>query len=251
MSPLYFFLFLINIPPSVTTHSSPINLTSRVSNWNLSWKNDLSRPPKPLTDWKRSLKANYERDECEVEEISSRPEFDPSDYFASSFNYDDNVIKLGVLASYKSSKLFLGAALLAVSEVNSNENILKGRKLELSMKDVGNSGSEAYAALSIRRMTEMLREGVVAFIGPDDKCANEALVAAAWNLPMISYKCADKEVSNKTKYYTFARTLPPSSKVVKAIVSLLQKFEWKKFTLLTETTTGYFQIAEAFKVDSS
>lgn len=33
----------------------------------------------------------------------------------------------------------------------------------------------------------MRDRGAVAFIGPDDTCSSEALVAAAWNLPMISY----------------------------------------------------------------
>lgn len=33
----------------------------------------------------------------------------------------------------------------------------------------------------------MMKEGVVAFIGPDESCQYEALVASAWNLPMISY----------------------------------------------------------------
>lgn len=36
-------------------------------------------------------------------------------------------------------------------------------------------------------MTEMRDNNVVAFIGPDETCTSEALVAAAWNLPMISY----------------------------------------------------------------
>ena len=36
-------------------------------------------------------------------------------------------------------------------------------------------------------MTEMRDDGAVAFIGPDLNCTNEALVAAAWNLPMIAY----------------------------------------------------------------
>ena len=37
-------------------------------------------------------------------------------------------------------------------------------------------------------MTEMWQnENVSVFIGPDDFCTNEALVASAWNIPMISY----------------------------------------------------------------
>lgn len=33
----------------------------------------------------------------------------------------------------------------------------------------------------------MLNENVVGFIGPDENCYHEALVASAWNLPIISY----------------------------------------------------------------
>lgn len=39
-----------------------------------------------------------------------------------------------------------------------------------------------------RNMTElMIKDNVIAFIGPDESCLYEALVASAWNLPMISY----------------------------------------------------------------
>lgn len=31
------------------------------------------------------------------------------------------------------------------------------------------------------------RERVAGFIGPDEQCTDEALVASAWNLPMISH----------------------------------------------------------------
>ena len=41
---------------------------------------------------------------------------------------------------------------------------------------------------TLRNMTEMmLKNNVLAFIGPDDRCKNEALVSSAWNIPMISY----------------------------------------------------------------
>lgn len=44
--------------------------------------------------------------------------------------------------------------------------------------------------MAIRKMTEMKeKDNVVAFIGPDHSCVSEALVASAWNLPMITYVC--------------------------------------------------------------
>jgi hypothetical protein len=42
--------------------------------------------------------------------------------------------------------------------------------------------------MAIRKMTEMREnQSVVAFIGPDNSCASEGLVAAAWNTPILSF----------------------------------------------------------------
>lgn len=73
--------------------------------------------------------------------------------------------------------------------------MLPGRKLNYVAADIGTNPSStglarrksSLAALAIKIMTEMRDNGTIAFIGPDDTCSSEALVAAAWNLPMISY----------------------------------------------------------------
>ncbi|XP_042873550.1 guanylate cyclase 32E-like [Penaeus japonicus] len=74
-----------------------------------------------------------------------------------------------------------------------------------------------------------------------------AHASALTEVPFAPQKCADKRVSNKTKYYTFARTMPPSTKIVKALVSLLKEYSWRQFVLLTEHTRNYQQIKEAVK----
>jgi hypothetical protein len=50
-------------------------------------------------------------------------------------------------------------------------------------------GNDGLTSLTIRRMTEMRdNNSTIAFIGPDGHyCADEALVSAAWNLPMITH----------------------------------------------------------------
>lgn len=40
---------------------------------------------------------------------------------------------------------------------------------------------------AITTMTEMRDQGVLAFIGSSISCKNEALVAAAWNIPMVAF----------------------------------------------------------------
>ncbi|XP_045477844.1 guanylate cyclase 32E-like isoform X2 [Harmonia axyridis] len=101
-------------------------------------------------------------------------------------------------------------------------------------------------------MTEMRDNGTIAFIGPDDTCFSEALVAAAWNLPMISYKCSDTRVSDKRIFYTFARTLPPSSKVSKSVVALLRAFDWHRFVVVSgEHPASGSEVKEAIEELSS
>ncbi|XP_067005765.2 guanylate cyclase 32E [Anabrus simplex] len=55
-------------------------------------------------------------------------------------------------------------------------------------------------------MTEMRENGTVAFIGPDDTCTSEALVAAAWNLPMISYELAEVHGLQVTDVHELSET---------------------------------------------
>lgn len=121
----------------------------------------------------------------------------------------------------------LGAIPLAIEAVNADPSLLPGRKLQFVSADIGDpgknktnfrwvatrisfwkknpleykpkrqnvvfyydvdAGNGRLTALAIRRMTEMRdNNSTIAFIGPDGQCAAEALVAAAWNLPMITH----------------------------------------------------------------
>ena len=66
----------------------------------------------------------------------------------------------------------------------------------------------------------------------------------------FSQKCSDYQVSDKKTYSTFARTLPPSSKVSKSVVALLKKFDWDKIVLVVcqRRKDRWYQNLEAFNV---
>ncbi len=83
--------------------------------------------------------------------------------------------------------------------MNKSEDLLPGWNLKLLASNIGMAGPKnntqehnlSTARLTINKMTEMKDQGAVVFIGPDKTCASEALVAAAWNMPMISYVSTD------------------------------------------------------------
>lgn len=107
----------------------------------------------------------------------------------------------------------MGALPLAVDYVNGHGDLLPGRTLEYYAVNIGSDAAvlssntikyiqhllELFPRRNFfifflflmslpRNMTDlMIKEGVIAFIGPDESCLYEALVASAWNLPMISY----------------------------------------------------------------
>ncbi|XP_044272562.1 guanylate cyclase 32E [Tribolium madens] len=157
-------------------------------------------------------------------------------------NFSESVT-IGFLGAYGQAQVVLGALPLAVEAVNEDADLLPGRRLNYVAADIGTNppasglsrSKSSLAAQAIRVMTEMRDNGTIAFIGPDDTCSSEALVAAAWNLPMISYKCSDTRVSDKKVFFTFARTLPPSSKVSKSVVALLRAFQWHRFVVVSGT----------------
>ncbi|XP_071105845.1 receptor-type guanylate cyclase Gyc76C-like [Haliotis cracherodii] len=123
-------------------------------------------------------------------------------------------------------RLISGAITYAIKKIN-EENMVPGYRFKLVWND-----THADTLVSLKSLAEQWKAGAVVFFGPEDSCTVEARLAAAFNLPIISYKCSDYEVSDKKLYPTFARTFPPATQVTKSIISLLLHFKWHRYTLV-------------------
>ncbi|CAH1793794.1 unnamed protein product [Owenia fusiformis] len=141
--------------------------------------------------------------------------------------------------SGRQGKIISGAMTYAVNEINADPSVLPNHSLHFIWNDTGIS-----TLVGTKALTQQWREGAVAFFGPEDSCAVEGRVAASWNLPMISYKCADQSVSDKELYPTFARTFPPATQVTKSIIALLLKFNWMRFTIVAGSYPKWQDIAK-------
>ena len=154
--------------------------------------------------------------------------------YLTDISGDTNTKRQGLVIS--------GAINYAVELVNnksaSDYNFLRGKRLKLLHAD-----TRGDAIIGTRKLLKLWNQGVIAFFGPEDSCETEAKVAASLNLPMISYKCTDSRVSDKRNYPTFARTFPPDTQVIHSVLSLLDHFDWKKFSLVYESTSPYESVA--------
>ncbi|XP_072932274.1 guanylate cyclase 32E-like [Epargyreus clarus] len=165
---------------------------------------------------------------------------------------EKNTITIGFLSAYGWSQTVLGALPLAVAAVNREPSLLPGLKLRYVTADIGRPRPPLALdkdSLSLRVMTQMRDLGVMAFFGPDGTCQTEAKLAAAWNLPLISHKCAGAQGGEHGGLgATFARTLPPAHKVSKSVVALLKAFSWTKFAIIAgDEVTAAGQQMDAIK----
>ena len=63
-------------------------------------------------------------------------------------------------------------------------------------------------------------------------CRPVSLLAAVWNIPVISYGCQMPSLSNKTIYPTFSRVTAPGSSYVRALAEMVLIFGWKRVAVL-------------------
>ncbi|KAG6800192.1 guanylate cyclase 32E [Apis mellifera caucasica] len=125
-----------------------------------------------------------------------------------------------------------GAISLAVEEVNAGELGRRGHKLDFLVAET--YGEEE---TSILMTADLWTRNISAYIGPQETCIHEGRMAAAFNLPMISYFCTHRESSNKKEFPTFARTRPPDTQISKSVVSVLMAFNWTKVTFMYMNST--------------
>lgn len=154
-------------------------------------------------------------------------------------------IIIGYLTNYNSTSgqrlglTDVGAIRLAISKANKERWLGDNRTLKMIIED-----TQANPVRSTSAMLDQYTKGAVAFIGPDNTCVTEATLAAAINLPMISYKCSDQKVSDIENYKTFARTVPPDTGIVNSVLSLLEHYGWRQFSLIYKDKDNFRKIAE-------
>ncbi|XP_056019225.1 receptor-type guanylate cyclase Gyc76C-like isoform X2 [Ostrea edulis] len=160
-------------------------------------------------------------------------------YFVGFLRASDlnNVIRIGYITGSRAKENFgfnsrhgqriSGAITYARDQINNDTGVLPNHTLEFVVAET--YSQEIY---SIRETVELIDKNISVYIGPQETCIHEGRIAAAFDLPMISYFCAADDVSNKVEYPTFARTKPTASQISASVVCILKKFNWEKITFI-------------------
>ena len=75
-----------------------------------------------------------------------------------------------------------GAITLAINEINKDDSVLPNHSLEMVIAET--YGEEL---VSVRETAQLPSRNISVYIGPQETCVHEGRIAAAFNIPMISY----------------------------------------------------------------
>lgn len=114
----------------------------------------------------------------------------------------------------RQGRIISGAITYALQQVNANPHILPNHTLHLIWGD-----TRGDTLTAVKLLTDQWKQGVVAFFGLEDSCSVEARVAAAWNLPLISYVSNYHYSKKVVKLFEFLGT--PSKKYIYLFISFI------------------------------
>lgn len=111
-------------------------------------------------------------------------------FFSSIHGLKTSKLRLGFLYPLSNNNLwyihipFASAFTIALDAVNESSSLLQSTELTFLWND-----TKCEDTVALKAMTEQFGQGVDAFIGPGNSsyCATAGRLAAAWNIPMVSY----------------------------------------------------------------
>lgn len=161
-------------------------------------------------------------------------------------------IKLGVAipwsgASWDAGRRFASGITVAVEKINNDPYLLKGYNVTFIWAD-----SQCTERGGLETIVDMYTRGKVdAIIGPacSQGCKVGSLLAAHWNLPIVSYGCAVAFLSDIKTYPNFARTVGVYSQSGRIFVHLMQKYNWNRIAIITPTEDTWSSIMNGVRSD--
>ena len=160
----------------------------------------------------------------------------------------NNTLTLGYFMSWevwKIGRVAASAIIPALEEVG-RRGLLPGYEIEWIMGST--DCTEAKAMPEAVKMWQSTPD-LDAIIGEgcSTVCNNQALLAAAWQIPIISWGCASTIFWDKGTFPTFMRTVGPWSGFSTMFDKLADRFGWSKMAIVTTREDVFVETAIAIK----
>ena len=141
----------------------------------------------------------------------------------------------------------MASGLLVGIESVERLNLLPGYNISYVWRD-----SECSEGVTLEKLSDFAfarSKRMDVFIGPACSvgCIPGAHLASHWNVPMVSYGCADTRLSHKETFATFARTVGTLAHSGKLLLQCMARNKWGRVAIISTTQTVWSQIASFIK----
>ncbi len=160
-------------------------------------------------------------------------------------------ITLGVfvpMSGWAVGNRLASAAPIAINDINKDPNILPDYHVDFVWRDSGCSPTKSAGGT-----VEFLKQDIAAIIGPycSKGCVAAGHIVAYYKVPMLTYSCSEKALSDKKVYPTVARTYAYARTneviLLNNTVQLMRLYNWKIFTIIVEIDEVWKALAEYFQ----
>ncbi|XP_033100759.1 resact receptor-like [Anneissia japonica] len=142
-------------------------------------------------------------------------------------------------AVYEGSAI-AGAFVKAINDINQSPGVLPNSTLTWVWED-----TKCDVSTSLTSISSMWVDDIVGFIGTGCTCDYESHVSSAIGLPLIDYACnVEPDGAEEVDVHTpelFVSLLPRRKYVAYSIIKLMDRYNWKKVTLVARDDTVWLE----------
>lgn len=151
-----------------------------------------------------------------------------------------------------------GAAKIAIDEINSEAGKQRygaihaaGHELDFVWKDTNCETKVGLPVFSDLHNNNELGRSVDAYIGPGCSiiCEPGGILAAHWEVPVVSWGCTSDTLSQRQTYSTFARTTAPSKFSAPFFTDIMKNFNYNRVAIIYSSHHLWSLTAQILKTD--
>lgn len=158
------------------------------------------------------------------------------------------MVLLPVTGDWPVGQSIAGAVPVAINDIVKRKDLLNGHSLNFVWNDTHCDPGTGLGEVVSHYLQLGAQLNAIIGGGCNQVCEVVGLLAAHWNVPMISWGCQSSQLGHKTEYPTFARTVGPLDKSAPIILSVLLHFNWRRVVILASSDTGWQLASEEIKV---
>ena len=163
----------------------------------------------------------------------------------------NKTLNLAVLSPWTQVGIYLNlqataAIVVALEDIYASGLLPSSYKVNWTWRDTGCSNPQA--TIELEKLYATFNGELHGILGDvcSSVCQTAGLLAAAWNVPIISFLCTLTSLSDKTIYPTFARVGGTTATVIPIAKHFFKYFNWTRIAIISDATPVHSTASDSY-----